>query len=164
MNLADSALSPSPCPSSPHLPVLTWPGSLLSTPLSTGVRILGFLVGPCPCPLRSTLRFRLVQTWRGGAWGGPSPRSCRIPSGQTSQQGAAWACLSGCWRCIFTSGQIPRQAAGHAYLAVPSPQGLCAQQGGDLSPQPRPPERLLFSLKWGFSKHLWIVQKGGSIT
>lgn len=69
MNLADSALSPSPCPSSPHLPVLTWPGSLLSTPLSTGVRILGFLVGPCPCPPRSTLTFRLVQTRRGGGCG-----------------------------------------------------------------------------------------------
>lgn len=87
MNLADSALTPSPCSSSPHLPVLTWPGSLLSTPLSTGVRILGFLVGPCSCPPRSTLRFRLAQTRRGGAWGVPAPL-CFLAQGVHAPRGS----------------------------------------------------------------------------
>lgn len=85
MNLADPALSQLPCPSVHHLPVLTWPASLPSMPVSMGVRILGFLMGPCPLLPRPTLMFRLGEAEAG--WGGALsvvlPRPRRVPSPST---------------------------------------------------------------------------------
>lgn len=93
----------------------------------------------------------------------PAFRASPGPSVQTPRQGAARACLSVLLE-VYLRGRFLDGRRVRAYPAVPTPQGLCAQQGGDLSPRPFRPRGCCSHWKWGFSKHLWIVQKGGSTT
>ena len=118
---------------------LPQPGSKLKTTR----RPLGPPWLPAPCPAVGA-RMRVdsaTALWPGLPGVSSGPRGKHHSRGRLGLVFLAVGSVS--------SGQISRQAAGHAYPAVPTPQGLCAQKGGDLSPRPRLPERLLFSLEVG---------------